>query len=88
MSNFHKGKLKFFKRTAGFGFLEYYIGSEKKSIYTHVSQFKGGIKSVKAGRTYRLTIGQNERGPIAENVEVLKNAKTESNTRTKSNEKI
>lgn len=80
MSNFHKGKLKFFKRTAGFGFLEYYIGSEKKSIYTHVSQFKDGIKSVKTGRTYRFTIGQNEHGAIAQNVEVLKNAKTESDT--------
>ncbi len=80
MSNIHKGKLKFFKRTAGFGFLEYYIGSEKKSIYTHVSQFKDGIKSVKTGRTYRFTIGQNERGAIAQNVEVLKNAKNESDT--------
>ena len=83
MSNFYKGKLKFYKRTAGFGFLEYYIGSEKKSIYTHVSQFVGGVQSIKEGQLYKFKIGQNERGEIATEVEVLY-AKTKTNTGTTS----
>ena len=79
----YKGKLKFYKRTAGFGFLEYYIGSEKKSIYTHVSQFVGGVQSIKEGQLYKFKIGQNERGEIATEVDVLY-AKTKTNTGTTS----
>ncbi len=78
MSNIYKGKLKFYKRSAGFGYIEYFDGGEKKSIYTHVSQFKGGVQSVRTGRIYKFTVGQNERGAIAQNVEVIEYAKTES----------
>ena len=80
MSNIYKGRIKFYKKNSGFGFLEYWDGKEKKSVFTHASQFMNGVKHLKVGQKVRFTIGENEHGPIAQNVEVLKNAKTESDT--------
>lgn len=88
MSNVHKGKLKFFRRNGGYGYIEYRDGNKQKEIYTHVSQFVGGIKSVKPGKIYKFIIGQNERGEIAQNVEVMFNAKTTDDGRTKGSKEV
>lgn len=87
MSNIYKGKLKFYKRAKGFGYIEYFDGNEKRSIYTHVSQFVNGVRSINVGQHYKFKIGENDRGKIATDVEVL-NAKAKTNTRAVSDKTV
>lgn len=80
MSNVHKGRIKFYKPMAGFGYITYWIGNERKTIYTHASQFINGTRDIIIGQKVRFTIGMNERGEIAQNVEVIEDAKVKTNT--------
>lgn len=70
MSNLLRGKVKFFHNGAGYGFIQYFENDDLREIYTHHSKLKG-CKKLKVGQYVRFTIGKNEHGPIAENVEPI-----------------
>lgn len=69
MSNFYKGIVKFWNRYKGFGFIGYTDGDEEKEIYTHYSRTK--TKHLKKGQLVKFKIGMNDKGMIAEDVDLL-----------------
>lgn len=77
MSNMCKGRVLFWNKGIGYGRIVP-EGTEQK-IYVHHSGLIGR-KDLAKGQLVSFEIGENEQGLIAKNVEVLKNAKTESNT--------
>lgn len=80
MSNKTKGIVMFWNYNFGYGFIEFVENGEIKKIYAHHSKLIG-CKRLKKYQYVRFVVGENERGKIAENVEVLY-AKTKTNTGT------
>lgn len=81
MSNQIKGIVMFYNSAKGFGFVEYVINDEIKKIYVHHTKLIG-CKRLRKYQYVRFTIGENEHGKIAENVEVIDFAKIKTNTGT------
>jgi CspA family cold shock protein len=59
-----KGKVKFFNRMKGFGFI---AGEDGKEYFVHKSGLKEGV-NIADNDEVTFDVGQGERGPKAENV--------------------
>ena len=65
-----EGKVKFFNRVKGFGFI---TGDDGKDYFVHYSGLKQGT-FIRDGDIVSFDSGDGERGPKAENVVLLKKA--------------
>lgn len=77
MSNIYYGIVVKWVSDKGFGYIRYYDKGEEKTIYVHNSCTNK--RRLYKGMSVRFSIGENDRGPIAENVEVI-SAKTQKDT--------
>ncbi len=69
MSDKMTGKVKWFNDSKGFGFIEREGGSD---LFVHFSQIAGdGFKSLQEGQAVSFIEGQGQKGPQAEQVEVI-----------------
>jgi CspA family cold shock protein len=63
-----KGTVKWFNEGKGFGFIE----SNGKDYFVHFSAIKGsGFKTLQEGAAVTFTAGQGQKGPQAEDVELV-----------------
>lgn len=68
MSDKISGKVKWFNDSKGFGFIE----SEGKDYFVHYTAIQSsGFKSLSEGAAVRFKPGQGQKGPQAEDVEVI-----------------
>lgn len=68
MSEKVRGTVKWFNDSKGFGFIE----SEGKDYFVHFSAIQGsGFKTLAEGAAVLFKAGQGQKGPQAEEVEVL-----------------
>ncbi|WP_028388445.1 cold-shock protein [Legionella fairfieldensis] len=68
MSEKIRGKVKWFNETKGFGFIE----SNNKDYFVHFSAIQGsGFKTLPEGAAVLFKAGQGQKGPQAEEVEVV-----------------
>lgn len=64
-----KGSVKWFSRTKGYGFIE---REEGEDVFVHFSAIKDeGFKSLEEGDKVEFEVVDGEKGPQAENVNVL-----------------
>ena len=69
MSNTVTGTVKWFNESKGFGFIEQESGPD---VFAHFSGIAGsGFKTLIEGQQVRFTITQGQKGPQAENIEVV-----------------
>lgn len=64
--NMSQGKVKWFNRRKGYGFIEQSTGGD---IFVHYSAIQGG--KLKEGETVEFDIGEGEKGPCATNVKSI-----------------
>jgi CspA family cold shock protein len=68
MSDKLRGTVKWFNETKGFGFVE----SEGKDYFVHFTAIQGsGFKSLQEGASVMFKASQGQKGPQAEEVEVV-----------------
>ncbi len=68
MSDKVRGTVKWFNESKGFGFIE----SNGKDYFVHFSAIQGsGFKTLAEGATVSFKPGQGQKGPQAEEVEVV-----------------
>ena len=68
MSDKVSGKVKWFNESKGFGFIE----CNGKDYFVHFSAISGnGFKTLQEGAAVLFTPGQGQKGPQAEDVEVV-----------------
>lgn len=68
MSDKVRGTVKWFNEGKGFGFIE----SEGKDYFVHYSSIQGGgFKTLPDGAAVQFKIGQGQKGPQAEEVELV-----------------
>ena len=80
MSKDRKGIVLFYNAGKGWGYLQYVENNDVKKIFVHHTGLKG-CKQLKKFQYVRFAIGQNEKGLIAQEVEVIDIAKTKRNAR-------
>ena len=69
MSETVNGTVKWFNESKGFGFIEQESGPD---VFAHFSGIAGsGFKTLIEGQQVRFTITQGQKGPQAENIEVI-----------------
>ena len=69
MSERRKGTVKWFNSTKGFGFISQESGDD---VFVHFKSIIGdGYKSLNEGDQVEFTLGQGQKGPQANEVEVL-----------------
>ncbi|WJG09272.1 cold-shock protein [Aliiglaciecola sp. LCG003] len=69
MSDKVVGTVKWFNEDKGFGFIEQQSGPD---VFAHFRSIVGdGFKTLKEGQKVEFTIGQGQKGPQAENIQVL-----------------
>ncbi len=69
MSDTVIGTVKFFNEAKGFGFIQQENGPD---VFAHFSAITGtGFKTLSEGQKVKFTIGQGQKGPQAENIEVI-----------------
>ena len=72
----HTGKVIWFSSKTGFGFIAPDDGG--KDIFTHFKHIQmEGFKTLRQGQIVEYEIGENDKGPIATNVKVIKDAPAE-----------
>lgn len=63
------GRVKWFNESKGFGFLE---RDEGKDVFVHFSAIKGsGFRTLQEGQQVQFTVTEGQKGPQAENVELI-----------------
>ncbi|HAT6977339.1 cold-shock protein [Legionella pneumophila] len=63
-----RGKVKWFNKAKGFGFIE----SNGKDYFVHFSAIQGnGFKNLPDGARVLFKVGQGQKGPHAEEVEIV-----------------
>ncbi len=68
MSEKVNGKVKWFNESKGFGFIE----SNGKDYFVHFTAIQGsGFKTLAEGAAVKFKIGTSQKGPQAEEVELL-----------------
>ncbi|CEG59171.1 cold-shock protein [Legionella fallonii] len=68
MTNKIRGRVKWFNKEKGFGF----IASSGKDYFVHFSSIQGsGFKNLSEGARVLFKIGKGQKGPQAEEVEVI-----------------
>ena len=69
MASRETGTVKFFNEAKGFGFIQRENGPD---VFVHFSAIQGeGFKTLSEGQRVEFTIGQGQKGPQAENVQVI-----------------
>ncbi|RMF12900.1 MAG: cold-shock protein [Gammaproteobacteria bacterium] len=69
MSEKMTGTVKWFNESKGYGFITREGGSD---LFVHFSNIQGsGFRTLQEGQKVTFTEGQGQKGPQAENVEVL-----------------
>jgi CspA family cold shock protein len=69
MSETVNGTVKWFNESKGFGFIEQESGPD---VFAHFSGIAGsGFKTLIEGQQVRFTVTQGQKGPQAENIEVV-----------------
>jgi len=69
MSDTVKGTVKWFNESKGFGFIQQESGPD---VFAHFSAIVGsGFKTLAEGQQVEFTITQGQKGPQAENIQVL-----------------
>ena len=69
MSDKTVGTVKWFNEDKGFGFIEQESGPD---VFAHFRSIVGdGFKTLKEGQKVEFTIGQGQKGPQAENIQVV-----------------
>ena len=64
-----KGTVKWFNSSKGFGFIQREQGED---VFVHFRAIKGdGYRSLEEGQRVEFTVTQGQKGPQAENVEVI-----------------
>ena len=81
MSNIFNGQVIKWVSKHGYGYIRYFDHGEDKTIYVHNSSTKE--RRLYKGMVVSFTCGVNERGAIAENVEVISNAKVKKDSGAK-----
>lgn len=67
MSDYVKGKVKWFNASKGYGFLERPDG--ESDVFVHYSAIEGeGFRSLEEGEFVEFTVAQTDKGLQAENV--------------------
>lgn len=85
MSNRQKGRVLFYHKSRGFGRIEPIGGGD--SIHVHYTGLVG-CKSLHKGQIVLYTVGENDYGTVATEVEEFKYAKAKSNTGAVSDKKV
>ena len=69
MSNTTTGTVKWFNESKGFGFIVQESGPD---VFAHFSAIVGtGFKTLQEGQKVRFTVTDGQKGPQAENIEVI-----------------
>ena len=69
MSTTSTGKVKWFNEKKGFGFIEQDAGPD---VFAHFSGIAGnGFKTLKEGQKVQFSITDGQKGPQAENIELI-----------------
>lgn len=69
MSTTSTGKVKWFNEKKGFGFIEQDSGPD---VFAHFSGIAGnGFKTLKEGQKVQFSITDGQKGPQAENIELI-----------------
>jgi CspA family cold shock protein len=63
-----KGTVKWYDAIKGFGFIQ---SEDKKDLFVHRSGVKDNVFSLEAGQSVEFEIKDNDKGPVAFNVEVV-----------------
>ena len=67
-----KGTVKWFNESKGYGFISRENGPD---LFVHFSNISGdGFRTLKEGQTVTFTEGKGQKGPQAENVEVVESS--------------
>ena len=76
MSERENGTVKWFNESKGFGFIQRDSGGD---VFVHYSAITGsGYRSLKEGQKVEFAVVQGDRGPQAQNVQVLDQASDSS----------
>ncbi len=63
------GTVKWFNSTKGFGFLQV---EGNKDVFVHYSSIQGeGYRSLEEGQKVEFTMGEGEKGPVAQEVVLI-----------------
>ncbi|MFP4697345.1 MAG: cold-shock protein [Eubacteriales bacterium] len=63
------GTVKWFDSSKGFGFI---TSEDEQDVFAHYSQIKAnGFKTLEEGQKVSFDLAQGQKGPQAENIEVL-----------------
>ncbi len=66
-----KGKIKFYNRVKGFGFIKYKAGNEDKEIFFHHSELKDNIKRhITPDTEVVFNTDKIEKGPVAIDIQL------------------
>ncbi len=69
MSDRREGTVKWFNNSKGFGFIQKEDGED---VFVHYKSITGdGYKTLEEGQKVQFTIGEGEKGPQAQDVEVV-----------------
>lgn len=63
-----KGTVKWYDAVKGFGFIQ---SEDNKDLFVHRSGVKDNVFSLEAGQSVEFEIKDNDKGPVAFNVEVV-----------------
>jgi len=63
-----KGTVKWYDAVKGFGFIQ---SEDDKDLFVHRSGVKDNVFSLEAGQSVEFEIKENDKGPVAFNVEVV-----------------
>jgi CspA family cold shock protein len=67
-TNKMKGIVKWYDAVKGFGFIQ---SEDNKDLFVHRSGVKDNVFSLEAGQSVEFEIKENDKGPVAINVEVV-----------------
>ena len=74
MADRETGTVKWFNNKKGFGFI---VRDEGEDIFVHFSSIKTeGFKSLQEGQKVEFTVGTTEKGPQAQDVTIVEEAKS------------
>lgn len=74
MADRETGTVKWFNNKKGFGFI---VRDEGEDIFVHFSSIKTeGFKSLQEGQKVEFTVGTTEKGPQAQDVTIIEEAKS------------
>lgn len=65
------GTVKWFNADKGFGFITPDDGGKDLFVHHSAIQSDGGYKTLNDGDAVQYTVGQGQKGPAAENVQVM-----------------